>query len=154
MDRSVYERMFVYESMVDILLDIIDGVDGSFISGKVKTFSRLSALNGLETRMGSLLRLVNEVSRQVVEVEGEEDELRIRAVRVQAAMRTAKDLVEEGTNILRVVERYKRLPMCGVLGVTRWSDGSGSSEDEAERDGYGRDSQEGICVDEMVEIIP
>ena len=149
MDRSVYEMLFVHESMVDILLDMLAGVAASFRPRGQRTFGRERHLLGLDCRIGSLTRLAEEVYRQrgmgeeVAELDG-------RVGRVRAAMRTASDLVEEGTNPERALKRYQTL--AHVYGQLRYDgDGETGSESEAER--YGRDSQEEVNANDVVEII-
>ena len=171
MDRSVYGRLFVHESMVDILLDLLAGVAASFRSKGQAIFLAEGHLSGMDGRIGSVTRMAEEVYQQVgvgddvVELDG-------RVSRVCAAMKTARDLVKMGSNPDRALRRYeivadayKRLRYKANVGagdVRSVGECASSSEETEETEeteemqdmnGYGRDSQEELSVNDVVDIV-
>lgn len=140
-ERHVYDRMFIHETLVDIVLDAVCARTVMESSGRVESWQRVE-----KVRMERQLETLAEMANGVVEsVDGVDVEVDVEVAEMVRRIRRAHRIVMDMTAVVPEVRRI-------------WRTGRRSSEsvDGAYEEGLlgfeVADSQEEDCVDEFVDV--
>lgn len=138
LERHVYERMFIHETLMDVVLDAVEMRDTMESSGRVESWQRAKLLS-MKWQLEMLMRMGHEVT---LEDEALEDEVVAMVKRIHRAQQMVLSM------LIRM--RISHVRSVGAEVIDEYESGDDSVPSGG--DFTGVDSQEEECADDMVEV--